>query len=75
MVVRLAGLLVRVILEASILLLVVGCLLAVFAFRTSRRLLVTSPDPLERLSGPAGTVLAMLGALSRRDNAAGPGEE
>ena len=69
MLARLAGLAVRVLLEASILLLVMGALLGLLAFRVSRRLVVTGQDPLERMSGPAGTVLGMLAALSRRENA------
>ena len=59
MIARFLGLLVRVLLETAVLLLVAGCLFGVLAFRVSRRLVVTTADPLERLSGPLSALLKL----------------
>lgn len=68
MIARFLGLLVRVLLETGVLLAVAAAMLIVFAFRTSRKLVVASPDPLDRLAGPAATLLAMAARAFPREN-------
>ena len=65
MISRLFALLVRVLLEAAVLLLIVGLLLGVFAFRTSRRLVSAKDGRLDRFSGTVAPLLAMVAALQK----------
>lgn len=66
MIVRLIGLLVRVLVETALLLLAVGLLFMLAAARTARRLVSEGEDPLQRISGPAATILELLANARRR---------
>jgi hypothetical protein len=59
-IVRLVGLLVRVLLEAAVVFLAVGVVLLIVTYRVGRRVVVDRPDRLSRLSGgqaPSGLVM------------------
>jgi hypothetical protein len=62
---RLAGLLIRVLLETALMLLVIAALLGMLAFRTSRRLISSKDGKLDRFSGTAAPILASLLALQQ----------
>lgn len=60
MITRLLGLLLRVLLEASVILLVCGLVLLALGWRVGRRLVVDRPDGLERVfMGPSWVPAAM----------------
>ena len=63
MIARFLSLLCRVLLESAVMLLVAGALLLVLSYRVGRRLVVSSPDRLERLTGAPWYVPAAVRAL------------
>ena len=65
MLARLAGLLVRVLLETALLLLVIAALLTVLAFRTSRRLVTSKDGRIDQIAGWAAPLLALLAAIQQ----------
>lgn len=64
-------LLARVLLEVAVTALLIGVLTAVLAYRVSRRLLTPSPDRLEKLSGQAVGLAAILQPLASTIRQAG----
>jgi len=56
----------RSLLELALVLLILGGLCGLVAFRILRRIVTSEPDRLEELAGRAGMILALVAAASAR---------